>query len=536
MSEEDGEGGKTRMGDIVLFATWQEEEEEEGEEEDGESVARKDQGLKRSRQAVDAQVEEATSAKRGRRTTEDLIFGIPPKEDENEVDDEVVKEDENEVGKEDENKVVKEDENEDAKKEEEENEIEKITTPILEIANERCITPTKRIVLEKKSKPKNSSCDLDEEEGGEKEENMDAFDRLLSGSKESKDESSSDAEVIMSRPTLKKEPPPKQGLSPRKEYNFAESRALLLPPEKFKNLIGTKTATASSENIKSLLETKCVENKMASDGEKKETVDAHEEMLEEDAVIEISDEDDEDIRKKAEQLEISDEEEERESYVEEKIEEPKTKPCKVLVRKLTKWETKHGRERVQRVGVRRKGVLEVLERMYNDQEGHLWSRVEAETDGAGVDKEASVLVDLIEQHVRDCAACRKNPAFSCSGQSSRHLLESKVQALEAKVEQLKSKLRRVEREAAEEDEEVTSSLLSGVSRPKLLANTEYLVASGLRLVDLGVVRSSFRKAEHVNEYLSNFLRCDKQWRQLSSAVIPPSVSPRSLLLMLNPPW
>ena len=132
--------------------------------------------------------------------------------------------------------------------------------------------------------------------------------------------------------------------------------------------------------------------------------------------------------------------------------------------------------------------LEVLERMYNDQEGHLWSWVEAETDGAGVDKEASVLVDLIEQHVRDCAACRKNPAFSCSGLSSRHLLESKVQALEAKVEQLKLKLRRVEREAAEEDEEVTSSLLSGVSRPKLLANTEYLVASGLRLVDLGVVR------------------------------------------------
>ena len=497
MSEEEGE---TRMGDIVLFATWQ-EEEEEGEEEDGESVARKDQGLKRSRQAVDAQVEEASSAKRGRRTTEDLIFGIPPKEDENEVDDEVVKEDENEVGKEDENKVVKEDENEDAKKEEEENEIEKITTPILEIANERCITPTKKIVLEKKSKPKNSSCDLDEEEGGDKEE--DAFDRLLSGSKESKDESSSDAEVIMSRPTLKKEPPPKQGLSPRKEYNFAESKALLLPPEKFKNLIGTKTATATSENIKSLIETKSVENKMASDGGEKETVDAHEEMLEEDAVIEISDEDDEDIRKKAERLEISDEEEERESSVEEKIEEPKTKPCKVLVRKLTKWETKHGRERVQRVGVRRKGVLEVLERMYNDQEGHLWSWVEAETDGAGVDKEASVLVDLIEQHVRDCAACRKNPAFSCSGQSSRHLLESKVQALEAKVEQLKSKLRRVEREAAEEDEEVTSSLLSGVSRPKLLANTEYLVASGLRLVDLGVVRSSLRKAE---QYLNNFLR------------------------------
>merc|ERR1719264_226634 len=131
--------------------------------------------------------------------------------------------------------------------------------------------------------------------------------------------------------------------------------------------------------------------------------------------------------------------------------------------------------------------------MYNDQEGHLWSKVEDESKG--VDKEASVLVDLIEQHVRDCAACRKNPAFSCSGQSSRHLLESKVQALEAKVEQLKSKLRRVEREAAEEDEEVTSSLLSGVSRPKLLANTEYLVASGLRLVDLGVVRQAVASAQ-----------------------------------------
>lgn len=105
-----------------------------------------------------------------------------------------------------------------------------------------------------------------------------------------------------------------------------------------------------------------------------------------------------------------------------------------------------------------------------------------------------MLVDLIEQHVRDCTACRKNPAFSCSGQSSRHLLELKVSALEAKVEQLKLKLRRVEREAAEEDEEVTSSLLSGVSRPKLLPNTEYVVASGLRLVDLGVVRPSLEKS------------------------------------------
>ena len=62
MSEEDGEGGKTRMGDIVLFATWQqeleEEQEEDEDEDDGGSVARKDQGLKRSRQAVDAQVED----------------------------------------------------------------------------------------------------------------------------------------------------------------------------------------------------------------------------------------------------------------------------------------------------------------------------------------------------------------------------------------------------------------------------------------------------------------------------------------------
>ena len=235
---------------------------------------------------------------------------------------------------------------------------------------------------------------------------------------------------------------------------------------------------------------------MASDKREKEVVDASGEMLEEDAVIEISDEDDEDIRKKAGRLEISDEEEEeRES--EEKIEEVKTKACKVLVRKLTRWEAKHGRVRVERVGVRRTGVLGVLERMYNDQEGHLWSKVEDESKG--VDKEASVLVDLIEQHVRDCSACRKNPAFSCSGQSSRHLLESKVQALEAKVEQLKVKLRRVEREAAEEDEEVTSSLLSGVSRPKLLPNTEYIVASGLRLVDLGVVRPSFGRPPNTCE-------------------------------------
>ena len=76
-----------------------------------------------------------------------------------------------------------------------------------------------------------------------------------------------------------------------------------------------------------------------------------------------------------------------------------------------------------------------------------------------------------------------------------------MQALEAKVEQLKSKLRRVEREAAEEDEEVTSSLLSGVSRPKLLPNTEYVVASGLRLVDLGVVRQSSKHC-HSNPLVS----------------------------------
>ena len=470
MSEgEEGQELETRMGDIVLFATWHQDEEEEDDGE--ENVVSKDQGgLKRSRQAVDEEVEEATSAKRGRRTTEDLIFGIPPKEDEQDVE----TEDENEI----ENEV--------------ENEVENITIPILEIANDRCLTPTKRIVLEKKSKPKSSSCDLDDIEDA-KEDKMDAFDRLLSGNKErkeSEDKSSIDAEVINSKPNEKKESPPKQELSPRKKYNFAESRALLLPPEKFQNF---KTATATSENLKSLTET--AENKMASDKGEKEIVDAHGEMVEKDAVIEISDEDEEYIRKKAEKLEISDDEEEREpSAVEEKKEEPKTKPCKVLVRKLTKWETKHGRVRVERVGVRRAGVLEVLERMYNDQEGHLWSWVEAETAGAGVDKEASVLVDLIEQHVRDCAACRKNPAFSCSGQSSRHLLESKVQALEAKVEQLKLKLRRVEREAMEEDEEVTSSLLSGVSRPKLLANTEYIVASGLRLVDLGVVRPSFWKA------------------------------------------
>ena len=240
--------------------------------------------------------------------------------------------------------------------------------------------------------------------------------------------------------------------------------------------------TAKSENLKTLIEKRHAENKILNEKMKK-IVDAHGETVEKDAVIDISDEDEGDFRKKAGQLEISDEEGEKEGALE------KTKPCKVLVRKLTRWETKHGKVRVKRAGVRRKGVLEVLERMYDDQDGHLWSRVEAETDG-GVDKEASVLVDLIEQHVRDCAACRKNPAFSCSGQSSRHQLESKVKALEEKVEQLKLKLRRVEREVAEEDEEVTSSLLSGVSRPKLLANTEYIVASGLRLVDLGVVRRS----------------------------------------------
>ena len=102
----------------------------------------------------------------------------------------------------------------------------------------------------------------------------------------------------------------------------------------------------------------------------KEIVDAHGETVEKDAVIDISDE--EDFRKKAGQLEISDEEGEKAFE--------KTKPCKVLVRKLTRWETKHGKVRVKRAGVRRKGVLEVLERMYDDQDGHLWSRVEAETD------------------------------------------------------------------------------------------------------------------------------------------------------------
>ena len=449
MSEEGGEGGETRMGDIVLFASWHQDEEDEEEEEEGGKKTPQEytgKGLKRSKQDISDQGEEATSTKRARRTTEDLIFGIPANE--------------------------------------EENEVEKITEPILEIANDRSVTPTKRIVLEKKSNLMDSSCDLDDEEI-EREDDKDAFDRLLPGNKESNErenEWTSQAEMFNPRQKEKKELPPKRDLSPGKEYSFTKSEVLLLPPEKFKNLLGTEMETAKSENLKTLIEKRHAENKILSE-KMKEIVDSHGETVEKDAVIDISDEDEGDFRKKAGQLEISDEEVEKEGALE------KTKPCKVLVRKLTRWETKHGKVRVKRAGVRRKGVLEVLERMYDDQDGHLWSRVEAETDG-GVDKEASVLVDLIEQHVRDCAACRKNPAFSCSGQSSRHQLESKVKALEEKVEQLKLKLRRVEREVAEEDEEVTSSLLSGVSRPKLLANTEYIVASGLRLVDLGVVRRS----------------------------------------------
>ena len=68
-----------------------------------------------------------------------------------------------------------------------------------------------------------------------------------------------------------------------------------------------------------------------------------------------------------------------------------------------------------------------------------------------MDKESSVVVDLIEQHVRvsrpldktstslsssldipppppqDCLSCRKNPAFDCKGQvTSRQQLEDKV--------------------------------------------------------------------------------------------------------------
>ena len=259
-------------------------------------------------------------------------------------------------------------------------------------------------------------------------------------------------------------------------------------------MVGDSRHRGNSDKSKPFVESRPTDN---ADKESKSAEDMTERKRDDDrtdAVIEISDEDEEEIFKKAKHLELSDEW--GDSVVAEKKEEVRTKVCKVMVNKLSKWEVAHGKVRVHRVGVRRKEVLQVLERMYHDSEGHLWSKVMADIKGSEVDKEASVLVDLIEQHVRDCTSCRKNPAFSCSGQSSRQLLEAKVQALEEKVEQLKAKLRRVEMEGVEEDDEVTSSLLSGVTRPKLLPNTEYFVASGLRLVDLSVVRSIFVTSNH----------------------------------------
>jgi len=162
--------------------------------------------------------------------------------------------------------------------------------------------------------------------------------------------------------------------------------------------------------------------------------------------------------------------------------------CDVRVRKLTRWEVQHGRARVERK-VRREEVEKVLSRMYRDREGHLWSRVPGST-GEGVDEEASVMVDLIEQHVRDCLACRRNPAFACAGEvSSRHQLQEQVRHLEEKVDQLTAKLGRLEGEVSQE------SLLEEVARPRLLSRPEYLAASGLRLVDMAVVRQALASAQ-----------------------------------------
>ena len=78
--------------------------------------------------------------------------------------------------------------------------------------------------------------------------------------------------------------------------------------------------------------------------------------------------------------------------------------------------------------------------------------------------------------------------FSCSHPACLDSYCCGIHIFKLSELKLKLKLRR----AAEEG-------LLGVSRPKLLPNTEYIVASGLRLVDLGVVRSSFGNAAHVNE-------------------------------------
>ena len=72
----DGEGKGSRMGDIVLFASWHHNQEEE--EEDVEGETEECHGLKRAAQTAG----EGSSSKRARRTTEDLIFGIPPHREE----------------------------------------------------------------------------------------------------------------------------------------------------------------------------------------------------------------------------------------------------------------------------------------------------------------------------------------------------------------------------------------------------------------------------------------------------------------------
>ena len=511
----DGEGKGSRMGDIVLFASWHHNQEEE--EEDVEGETEECHGLKRAAQTAG----EGSSSKRARRTTEDLIFGIPPHREE------VPPHREEVPPRREEDHPHQE---ESPSHQEEEREVDEIKTPILELS------PSKRIILEKKSKLNEHGCGLDDVEDGKGDDN-DTFDRLLQGSQEII--SDSPAVNRMDEPMDTEGCPAKRdSTSPRDRYNFDESRTLLLSPRKFQNMVGDGRHRGNSDKSKHFVESRPTDN---AEKESKSAEDMTERKRDDDrtdAVIEISDEDEEEVRKKAKHLELSDEW--GDSVVAEKKEEVRTKVCKVIVNKLSKWEVAHGKARVQRVGVRRREVLQVLERMYHDSEGHLWSKVMADIEGSEVDKEASVLVDLIEQHVRDCTSCRKNPAFSCSGQSSRQHLEAKVQALEEKVEQLKAKLRRVEREGVEEDHEVTSSLLSGVTRPKLLPNTEYFVASGLRLVDLSVVRSIFAALNHHLEQpglLTNkcCLRFAKRWPPLSSAGTPPSVSLRSGLL-LDIPW
>eukprot|EP00090_Calanus_glacialis_P013471 TRINITY_DN22146_c0_g1_i1.p1 TRINITY_DN22146_c0_g1~~TRINITY_DN22146_c0_g1_i1.p1 ORF type:complete len:1179 (-),score=271.67 TRINITY_DN22146_c0_g1_i1:51-3149(-) len=173
------------------------------------------------------------------------------------------------------------------------------------------------------------------------------------------------------------------------------------------------------------------------------------------------------------------------------------KPLDVKIKKLTPQEMKH--KRLSQQAVASRGDLEsVLSAMYEDKDGHFWTKVHPSGDSLVVDQTSSVIHDLIEEHGKNCTSCKNNIKFDCidlkkNDGSSILELKEKISLLEDKLERLHHKMSSMDQ--LDKGQSSYYNLLAGVSKPQLLRKNEYTVKQGYRIIDLHVFRLALQAAQ-----------------------------------------